>query len=186
MSSLINNLINLDILLFYSINFSYHTVILDLIAKSISLLGTKIILLVIIGLIFLIGDKEDKQIAILSFFSLMFADILVYILKLIFLRPRPYITLDNVELVKTELNYSFPSGHATLSFAVYTLIGYKYKKFILAILIASIISITRIYLGVHYPSDIIFGAILGVLITLILIKIEEKYRTIDKLYNKLY
>lgn len=93
--------------------------------------------------------------------------ILNIILKLIFARERP----DILRLV-TENSYSFPSGHAMINMALYTvLIIYSYKfikskrikyPLIIAMMLLVIaIGFTRIYLGVHYAGDIIGGWLLG-------------------------
>ena len=93
--------------------------------------------------------------------------ILNIILKLIFARERP----DILRLV-TENSYSFPSGHAMINMALYTvLIIYAYKSIkskrikypliIAMMLLVIAIGFTRIYLGVHYAGDIIGGWLLG-------------------------
>lgn len=93
--------------------------------------------------------------------------VLNIILKLIFARERP----DILRLV-TENSYSFPSGHAMVNMALYTvLIIYAYKfirskrikypLIILMMILVIAIGFTRIYLGVHYAGDIIGGWLLG-------------------------
>lgn len=100
------------------------------------------------------------------------------IFKLIFRRNRPLI----IALI-TESGYSYPSGHAMISILFFGTISYvisnsniKYNKIIrwsLAIFII-LIGISRIYLGVHYASDIIGGYLLGMIIILIEINIKKK------------
>ena len=93
--------------------------------------------------------------------------ILNIILKLIFARERP----DILRLV-TENSYSFPSGHAMINMALYTVLiiyAYKFIKskrikyplIILMMILVIAIGFTRIYLGVHYAGDIIGGWLLG-------------------------
>ncbi len=75
--------------------------------------------------------------------------------------------------------YSFVSSHATNSFAVATilwlLIGKKYKWIGLFFAWATVFSFTRVYLGVHYPGDILAGALLGSLIAIGVYKVSKKY-----------
>ena len=106
-----------------------------------------------------------------------------YILKLIFVRNRPI----DINLI-TETGYSFPSGHAMISLAVYGLLiyllgksNYKYKKLgiILLSILIILIGISRIYLGVHYTSDVLAGYIISFSYLLFFIdfiypKIKEK------------
>lgn len=86
-------------------------------------------------------------------------------------RPRPFVSLDIKPLISVpawEYFQSFPSGHALLFFAVSAMIYSYHKKLGIFFLICSgLMGIARIYCGVHYPSDIIVGATLGVLTALV-------------------
>jgi len=77
------------------------------------------------------------------------------------LRPRP----EAVRLLLPAPNFpSFPSGHATTAFAVAIVVGLAYKKMRWwsgALLLATLIALSRLYLGHHYPSDLFGGAVLG-------------------------
>ncbi len=89
-------------------------------------------------------------------------------MKLFFAKPRPALW----DRLITETSFSFPSGHAVGSMVVYGFIAYilakefqQFKQFIYAITSVLIISIgfSRLYLGVHYPTDIIAGSGIGIL-----------------------
>jgi len=97
--------------------------------------------------------------------NLILVFMLNYILKLIFSRARPI----DINII-TETGYSFPSGHAMISLAIYGFLAYllwksdyKYKKIgvSLLVLLIVLIGISRIYLGVHYTSDVIAGFIVS-------------------------
>jgi membrane-associated phospholipid phosphatase len=85
-------------------------------------------------------------------------------------RDRPPVSDPDPEpLVETPSTYSFPSGHATVSFACATVLALAVPRlrvplFVLAVLI----SYSRVYLGVHYPGDVLAGAVLGVAIAIAL------------------
>jgi len=87
------------------------------------------------------------------------------IIKNIVQRKRPYYELNDVRTpTEGSSGYSFPSGHATLSFALATGLSLYYPKwYVIAptFAYAAIVSLSRPYLGVHYPTDIIAGAVLG-------------------------
>ncbi len=85
------------------------------------------------------------------------------ILKEFFHRPRPFSTLQDVILpIGRTGTYSFPSNHALNNFAVATFFSLIYPKYKAPLFIVAIlISISRVYLGVHYPSDILGGAAIG-------------------------
>ena len=121
--------------------------------------GTFIVLLSI-ALFFIF---KSKKYGLLSLCNLVFIVILNQTLKLFFSRPRPF-----EWMLIEETGYSFPSGHAMVSAAFYGMLIYliwqtklktKYKKIwtiVLALLIF-FIGLSRIYLGVHYTSDILAG-----------------------------
>lgn len=102
------------------------------------------------------------------------------LLKNIIARIRPYDINTEIEiLVKHLSDYSFPSGHTLASFEAATAITLNNKKWgVFALILAFLIALSRLYLYVHYPSDVIFGAVLGVAIAFL-----AKY-IIDKADNR--
>ena len=125
--------------------------------------------------------KNIRKIFLINLLSVF---ILNYILKLIFSRERPI----DINLI-AETGYSFPSGHAMISLAVYGFLAYllwksnyKYKKIgsSLLILLIVLIGISRIYLGVHYTSDVIGGFIISLSYLLFFIDIiYPKFKKIN-------
>jgi undecaprenyl-diphosphatase len=78
-------------------------------------------------------------------------------------RPRPFIRYPEPEvLVPKPHDASFPSGHAATSFAAATILSFGFPKAAPAFLVlAAAVAYSRVYVGVHYPLDIIGGAVLG-------------------------
>ncbi len=125
----------------------------------------------------------------LIFISIIYAAVIINLfLKLFFQRDRP----DNLPLV-SELTYSFPSGHAMNSFVFYMAISYfifRATKNVKLGIIASgilaflvfIIGVSRIYLGAHYPSDVVAGFI-GGFVWLLSAIIFEKTIIYERLYK---
>lgn len=118
-------------------------------------------------LIFIMSRKKERRgTAWLAVVSIVIELILVsLILKPIFSRPRPFLVQEIEILVPFPLGSSFPSGHSASSMAVAFLLfrenaSYKYPIMLLAILM----SFSRLYVFVHYPSDVLVGMILGILI----------------------
>lgn len=88
------------------------------------------------------------------------------LLKDLVARPRPCKVLENVHLlVGCTDSYSFPSSHAVNNFTAAIFFGYFYKnlKWIF-IGVATLMALSRVFVGVHYPSDIIGGALIGIIL----------------------
>ncbi|MDR2502186.1 MAG: phosphatase PAP2 family protein [Oscillospiraceae bacterium] len=88
------------------------------------------------------------------------------IIKNIVMRPRPYEVLANITtLVPLPADSSFPSGHTAAAFAcalaIYHSRGAKYG--VAALFFAALTALSRVYVGVHYPSDVLSGALVGFL-----------------------
>jgi len=120
---------------------------------------------VLFGLLLIIKGKKKGRIALILAIAMIAAsDQFGYrILKEFFHRPRPFNTLQDVILpIGPTGTYSFPSNHALNNFAVATFFSLIYPKYKAPLFIVAIlISISRVYLGVHYPSDILGGAAIG-------------------------
>lgn len=82
----------------------------------------------------------------------------------LYFRPRPFAVLANVRLLisKSALDKSFPSDHASIAFAAATAIYLVDRRWGAPLLaIAALIALGRVFVGVHYPSDVVVGALLG-------------------------
>ncbi len=148
---------------------------LDFYFINITKFGNTISILIIVIILLLSLKKED---GILLGLSTITSVVVNTIIKNIIKRPRP----SHLKLIK-QGGFSFPSGHAMISICVYGMLIYLIQKnitnkklklfltIILLILIASI-GLSRIYVGVHYPSDILAGYILAISLLIIITKIN--------------
>lgn len=142
-----------------------HTLILDKIMIFITSLGNSGIIWIAITFLFLLFRQTRKLGVLLALSLLLELFLCDGVLKNIFARPRPFTRFDVDLLISPPHSYSFPSGHTASSFtAAFVIYLYEKKLGIYAIILASFIGFSRIYLFCHYPSDVLGGIILAALI----------------------
>ena len=119
-----------------------------------------------IGAVLAIFDSANREAWLICALLAPIAIALNYVVKLIVKRPRP--VLEGLPpLGGAPSSLSFPSAHATSSFAVATAMTRVDPLGALAFLLAFALALGRPYLGMHYPSDVLAGALLGVALGLI-------------------
>jgi len=157
------SLLNFDRLLFLRINHLPHTPITDGIAQFFSGAGSVgIIWLVIGGYLFVREERRDRRffmpIAATLIACLIFVEGLI---KYFVARPRPDLA-DGARIIGWAQWFSFPSSHAAISWGLAVIMGrYEPRGWILWYTLAGLISLSRIYLGVHFPLDVLVGSIIG-------------------------
>jgi len=120
--------------------------------------------------------KEKLYIFWTTTISIMVARLgITEIIRFFYNRPRPFITHQVYQLL-SENEWSFPSGHSAFFFAMATAIYLCNKKWGVGFFIAAVImNISRIVAGVHYPSDILGGMIVGVAVAYAVFYLTEKW-----------
>ena len=157
---------NLDYRILKDINNSYTTTggrIQTVITNSI----TPITIAVPAGLLAYTLYKNDsisrrKFLTVAS--SEFLTGIITVSLKLAIKRERPFKTYDDINKYSNAGSLSFPSGHTSAAFSIATALSLEFPKWYViapSMLWASTMGYSRIYLGVHYPSDVLVGAIIG-------------------------
>ena len=169
----------------YAIN-NLHNPILDKIMIGITMLGDAGIFWIIlaIGLIF---TKKTRKCGILMLLSMIMGLILGNgILKNIIARSRPCWIDPSIRLlISNPEDFSFPSGHTLASFEAAIMIFLHNKKWgTVALVIATLISFSRLYLFVHFPTDILGGILLAATISTSLYYLWNKLEKVKKTKEK--
>jgi len=135
----------------------------------------------------LLGDRATKQLA-LELGAIFLVGILVgEVTKTVLFRPRPFISLPSImPRIVPDADSSFPSGHALIVSAGATFALVTFRRKWVALLLASeagLVSFARVFVGVHYPTDVLAGITIGAAVALGGVAVERRYfsRQIERL-----
>ncbi|TRM78792.1 PAP2 family protein [Sulfolobus sp. A20-N-F6] len=145
--------------------------------------GREYIWIPVTAILFIVGGKYRRS-SLLLVGGFIIAIILGEISKYAMAQPRPFLELSHVNLlVPKPTDFSYPSGHALIVSvgAVIVLLTLPYYISIPLLVEALIVSYSRVYVGVHWPLDVLAGWILGIAIGLTAINLEN---FINKIYYK--
>lgn len=172
-------LINIDVLAYEFFIERIRTTTLTSFMTFMTQFGSATILIILVFILFLL--IKDKKISLCIAGNLILITLINRVLKFIVQRPRP----NGYNLI-TESGYSFPSGHSMVSVAFYGFLIYliykyvenkklKYISYVLLTVLVLLIGISRIYLGVHYASDVIAGTIISIVYLIIFVKVINRF-----------
>lgn len=122
--------------------------------------------------------KKTRKIGLVTAVSLLGSYVVNnLILKNLVARVRPYEAVDGLQrIIEAQSDFSFPSGHSASSFAaavvIFMLCPKKYG--VPALVLAFLIALSRLYVGVHYPTDVLTGVISGTVIAVIVCTVYKK------------
>lgn len=156
-----------DEFILQAINLSFHNLYTDMAALLVSYLGVAYFWIIVIILLYLFGKSKGKFVAKVMLIVLVAVFIVTFIAKELVMRPRPYTQLANLVVIDLQHDYSFPSGHTSIATAMSYVLSKEYDKYFLMV-IPFIVAFIRIYMGVHYPSDVLGGFLLGIVIACLL------------------
>ncbi len=155
---------------------------------GITFASSEIIIFFVLTSLFLWNKKKRWILPLWA--SLFLSAIVSFILKVLIKRPRPFqsgiVTVLPILKKASHLswNFSFPSFQSMLVFSAVPLLNKEFRKFryfwwAFAILVA----LSRVYFGLHYLSDVLFGAVIGYILGELIIKIETKKKISEKIIN---
>ena len=148
--------------LFTSINgLAGHSVVLDAVMVG-SAKYLPVVFALVLIVLWLTWKTQNQRAAVLAGASALIALGIGQLVGRALPRPRPYLVHSVNLLISRSVDTSFPSDHATLGFAVAVMI-WQYNRRVGAglLILAFVLAFSRVYVGAHYPSDVLGGAVLG-------------------------
>jgi membrane-associated phospholipid phosphatase len=145
---------------------------LDPILEFFSFLGTFYFMMFLIPLIYWLFDRRA---GLDLLFLLTFTGTFTDYFKHLFHQPRPY-WLGEVQGLGSEVSYAHPSAHASNTMALFGYLIYRIRKtwaYVLGGLVIVLVGLSRMYLGVHFPHDVLGGWIVGLVVLLLFIRLKK-------------
>ncbi|WP_078544428.1 phosphatase PAP2 family protein [Litchfieldia alkalitelluris] len=163
LSKILIHCYTLECQLFHQVNRHYDIRMLNRLFTTLTHLGGATFTIAITLIIALFAPEPIRIVGIVCAISLALSHIPVAIIKKKYPRLRPYLVLEQSKHQKNPLkDHSFPSGHTTAVFSVVIpIIMMRPSLAIILLPLACLVAISRVYLGLHYPSDILVGGLLG-------------------------
>lgn len=156
----------LELAILHSIE-ALHAPVLDVAMSMLSLAGSYSLIWLVIAAA-LLARKTTRQADVAAVSAVALAEAIIALLKPIFMRPRPFLVDPSVTLIiDSPGDWSFPSGHAAAACAcavaiAVTLGARRWRIWLPIAALAALMAFSRLYLFVHWPTDVLAGVMLGV------------------------
>ncbi|HKM16530.1 MAG TPA: undecaprenyl-diphosphatase [Marinospirillum sp.] len=144
------------------------------------------LLIALMLLLWFFGSFEKKRISFFAGYSVLLALFISYLIGLVYFHPRPFVAHLGTQLVEHTADASFPSDHTTFIFAIAFMYVFNQATRSLgyALCLLSVLAgLARVFVGVHYPLDIVGAALLGGISSLMVIFLVGKLNCLERFYQ---
>jgi len=158
--------------------------------------GGELVWIILLVSLYFLGGKYGRRSAVILAASLLLSVVADLLSNQLFYRPRPYLVLSDLKsfllyesllsdlsqisplktfLLNLPIDSSFPSAHTIRAFAGAIALSYRYRRWALALFpLAIAVGFSRVYLGLHFPSDVLGGALIGLTVGLVVFLVERQ------------
>lgn len=166
---------------FFFLNKVIKNRFLDVSFSLITKLAEPTYIVLICLLLFVLGKYKGKMVSVFILFASYITYVTSLAIKEVIKRPRPMDAYQELSVMGSVKFFSFPSTHSALIAVIATILCVKYKKLGFVLIPAALlVGVSRVYLGHHFPTDVLAGFVLGVIIALLLLGAEGLFVTIQK------
>ena len=166
---------NWDLAGFTLLNEQLSSPFLDPVMLAITHMGSTVFWLFVSALLWAGNRKRES---VLLAVGIVIGGLILLPVKVAFPRARPSLVVQGARALDVEGGGSFPSGHSKNGFTACLILGSKWKSLRFPLwLLACLIAVSRIYVGVHWPFDVIVGSVVGWVVGKLTIKYETKIMT---------
>lgn len=150
-----------DVSLFYFLNRKMRCQFLSIMMKGMTQLGSTVFSILISAIFLVLGKWSRENIGVQLSCTLILSQIFAQFIKRLVNRPRPYVVLEQAIAIKPPAcQYSFPSGHTCAAFSMALVLTSNIPALgIVFISLGTLVGLSRIYLGFHYPTDVVIGSL---------------------------
>ena len=167
-----------DSAIFHFINSALANPVFDIAMPLITRLGSGEFIFILAVFIMILSNPDKRLSGILLLAGLTAGYFIIEFLKESVALPRPFMSIPDVRLlVPRASGFSFPSGHTFNVFMSAAILTRFFKKDWFWYLLAALVAFSRVYTGVHYPSDVLAGGLIGMITGYALWKSADKSKT---------
>ncbi len=165
-----------DLVGFEALNEWLASSYLDFIMLVITHLGSTIFLFFVSACLWILRRRRE---AVLLAVGVIVGSLIILPIKTIFPTSRPYLVVPGARALDIEGGGSFPSGHSKNGFTCAVILGSEWNKMKIPFyILAFLIAVSRVYVGVHWPSDVVVGSIVGWIVGKLTVRYETNIMTI--------
>lgn len=170
-----------DDTVFIALNSYSASAAIALLAAAFSELGSDIAEGLVVVLIYFLS-RPNRRLAAGIAGAVLISDFVVFVLDTVYFRPRPFEVLNSVYVpLGKDTSSSFPSGHSTRAFAIVAAVGViRGRRYVPALaIVAAAIALSRLLVGVHFPTDVIGGSFLGIAIGILAVYLADALHIVN-------